>query len=330
MQPIRCCIPTFRHLTGGMDQDAIQVYLFETDGVKHLYAQPFSNQYALPGEHHAVLGGSMQGAAVLRNSFAGPRWHAGELPEVAQALNANDRLAAVVEQIVWSWRVGLGRVQIPWLVQLRPLGQGRTHLCLQATGEARSGAHQAGFEELARLRSALWLALQTTGDSAERAFLEPESFGALFQDVLAGAPLAVHSPPSTPPIDLSGLILAELRNHAGGKLHVGAIPPAKEANARRCVLPAALREQPILALVDLTILGSAKDAVVFLPAHCVLREGDERLRFAWPEVREVEEPATPEAREVVIHLSSVGELAIPCGGRARAMASLFRKFAALP
>lgn len=316
--------------TGSMEQDAAQVYLLRSAGLTQVYAQPFDGKFALPGEHHAVVDGTLDGSAVLRETFSGPKWEAPSNPEVAKVLNGSKRLAETADGIRWDWRVGVGGFDLPWLAQTRPRGGGSTHVCMQATGETRSTAHEVGFAQFAAfaqsLSSSLWLLPETVA----RPFVERSAFGSVFEAILNGAPVRAFDPPNTGPCDLSELILATLSPHAGSKLSVGAIPPHKENNARACVLPLSLRHLPILALVDLTLLGSARDAVVFTPTHGVMREGDESLVFAWPEIRAVTAPATPKDAEVAIHLASVGEIALPCAGRAGPMAELFARFAELP
>ncbi len=313
-----------------MQQDAVQLYLLRTGGVLHLYAQPFDGKFALPGEHHAVVEGTLGGAAVLKESFSGPKWESLTDPEVATILNGSKGLAEVTSELRWDWRVGVGRFDLPWLAQTRARGGASSHVCMQATGEMRSTVHEVGVAGFCALLQALGRSLWPLEQPAARPFLEPTAFASTFEAVVGGAPVRACEPPSTGPCDLSEPILATLAPHAGGKLFVGEIPPHKESNARAFVLPTSLRHLPIVALVDLTLLGSARDAVVFTPTHGVMREGDESLIFAWPEIRAVSPPAHPEDAEVVIQLSSVGEIALPCAGRAGAMAALFSQFAALP
>lgn len=316
--------------TGSMEQDAVQLYLLRTSGQLHLYAQPFDGKYALPGEHHALVEGTLNGPAVLRASFAGPRWESPGDNEVATILNRSPWLTDLTEDINWDWRVGVGRFGLPWLAQTRPYGGASTHVCMQATGELRSTVHEVGLTQFAALLRGLERSLWPLEQPTARAFVEPSAFGSTFRTILDGVPVRGLEPPATPPLDLAETIVSALAPHAGGKLSVGRIPAHKQSNARAYVLPASLNHLPIVALVDLTLLGSARDAVVFTPTHGVMREGDESLVFAWPEIRAVMTPAYPEAAEVVIHLSSVGEIALPCAGRAGAMAELFRRFAELP
>jgi hypothetical protein len=316
--------------TGSMEQDAVQLYLVRSGELLHMYAQPFDGKFALPGEHHALVEGTLGQSALLRETFSGPAWECGGDGEAAKVLNRSTALADLIEDIRWDWRVGVGRFDFPWLAQTRPYGGASTHVCMQATGEMRSTAHEVGVVQFCSLVEALMRSLWPLEQPSEQPFLQPSAFGSRFETVLRGAVVRPCDPPQTAPCDLSAPILAALAPHAGGKLLVGKLSPQKEARARASVLPSSLRHLPILAIVDLTLLGSARDAVVFTPTHGVMREGDESLVFAWPEVRAVFPPAHPDDSEVVILLSSVGEIALPCAGRAGAMAALFETFAALP
>lgn len=316
--------------TGSMRQDAVQIYLFRSSSATHLYAQPFDGKFALPGEHHAVVEGTLPGAALLRETFSGPRWESPQSPESARILNGSRWLDAVIGNTYWDWRVGIGRFEMPWLAQVRPRGGASSHVCMHATGEARSTAHEIGLSPFLRLLRALERSLWPLDQPADQPFVLKPAYDTTFETVIAGSPVGSYPPPVTAPCDQSDTILTVLAPHAGGKLSVGRIPRTKEQNARENVLPPSLRQQPILALVDLTVLGSARDAVVFTPTHGVMRESDEFLVFSWPEIRAVGTPEHAEDAEVVIHLATVGEIALPCGHRAGAMAELFSRFAALP
>ena len=56
---------------------------------------------------------------------------------------------------------------------------------------------------------------------------------------------------------------------------VGNYPDKKEKNVRKHVLPSAAQDEIIVALFDITVFGSAKDAVVFTPRVCYVKEIDD-------------------------------------------------------
>jgi hypothetical protein len=84
-----------------------------------------------------------------------------------------------------------------------------------------------------------------------------------------------------------------------------------------------------VALLDLTLMGSAKEAVVFTPSHCFVHHDGGRLWFAWSEVRFVRPPAGGDDA-LVLRLATRGELALPCGRHAETMHQIAAELVAIP
>ena len=316
--------------SGSLRQNAVQVYRFEIGGREHVYAQPFDGAYPAPGEHHCALPGCLEFPLILIEGFARPRWKTYLRATVPRAFDEDAGLWSVLEGIRWDWRLGLGRFAAPWLLQLRPVAAVGTRFAMFATGETRVSTHQVGLQEARDIYQQLARLLLVGSPERSEPFLQPAPFSKAFDPARTTPFRPSVPPPQTPPRDFADAIQTALSPHVNRKLLLQPIPENKEQNARRYVLPPSCQDQPIIALIDLTLMGSAKDAVVFTSTHCFLREGDEHLCFAWPEVRGVVPPDDLEDDHITIVLSRVGEVALPSARRAGALHPLFQYFARLP
>ncbi len=87
----------------------------------------------------------------------------------------------------------------------------------------------------------------------------------------------------TAPVDFAPVIAAALTSRALKRILVPPLPPKKERNARGA-LPVHVRDVAIHGLVDLTLLGSAKNALVFTANDCFIVDDDQSWQFAWREL----------------------------------------------
>lgn len=120
---------------------------------------------------------------------------------------------------------------------------------------------------------------------------------------------------------------AVLRRHEGPALHVEQLPPQKEANVRAEVLPPTLREAALVAVVDLTIFGSAKSAIAFTATHCVAPGLDEPLAFELERVLACPGYVDDEEGEVSVLVQGQGELQLLCAHHGDALIEVFRALA---
>ncbi|MCU0693677.1 MAG: hypothetical protein MUF54_19995 [Polyangiaceae bacterium] len=310
---------------------AAQLFHFETAGLIHLYVQPFAHANPVPGEHHVqVAGGLCASVGYMNQRGLGKRWLTLQQQPAPVRFSQSRAVRDAMSAARWKWRVGMGAFAMEWLVQARPAGPGVVHVCMMATGETRISAHQIGIQDVARIVNALAPLMDDAAPAVEQPFVCPVSFGNLLGQVARGARIFAAPAARTSTQDFSGAIRDALASRVDPGLLTPPLPARKEHNVRTAVLPASAQSFPILAVVDLTVFGSAKDAVVFTPTHCFLRDGDERLTFAWTEVRAVRPPQGERERELLIVLSSTGEIALPCGRAAVALAPLMQRFAELP
>lgn len=121
---------------GSLRNDGAQIVLMNAAGWPHVYVQPYAGMNALPGEHHAVLSGSLPSPALLRASqgmFSGrPQWESPADPRLAAAMNVDAAIGGLVKRMVWDWKVGLGAFELDYTLQLRSVGDGATHLMMRA------------------------------------------------------------------------------------------------------------------------------------------------------------------------------------------------------
>jgi hypothetical protein len=148
-----------------------------------------------------------------------------------------------------------------------------------------------------------------------------------------GSPAAGVRPsaPAIAPVEIDpSVLLALLAPIRGSGMHVGdRIPAKKLANATEHVLPPSLRGEPILAIFDLTLFGSAKDAIVLTHRHLVIKDVD-----TW---------MTLEVADIAVCRGALGALDdrfsigmrdgttrdFPCGGHAEALTLLISGIARL-
>src|SRR3569623_1186905 len=86
------------------------------------------------------------------------------------------------------------------------------------------------------------------------------------------------------PSDAGAAVRAAIAAHPSKSVLVPPLPPKKLRNVRG-ELPANLRGAELLALVDLTMFGSAKNAIVLTANELVYVDGAKTWSFAWTELR---------------------------------------------
>jgi hypothetical protein len=324
---------------GSLAGETLQAFALRTPrGTPHAYVQPFDGRVALPGEHHVVLPFPCPAPAAYVDGMLGGGWRSSD-PALEAALERHPS-ADLILRASWDWKVGAGKVKRDWLAQIRPTADGQTHLVVKGTGEGgvAMDTRPVGFATLTGL--ALSLAQKPVpapqGPPGAQDFARPVASTTIFSAMLQGPGAAGFWEAAVAPrADLRGRDLGPsihqlLAPHARGKLLVHPVPPKKEANARAGAMPPAARHLPVVAVLDLTMMGSASDAWVLTPTHAFFRDGDARVHFDWAEVRAVAPVAGPGAGEVRLRLAERGWLTLRCGDHAQALAALFEQLAQLP
>lgn len=281
-----------KQLFGGrMKADGLQVLLFDTQGFRHAYLQPYDGMHPFPGEHHAILNGCLPSPATLRAAGIlgwGTKWDTGQMAGLAKSLNEDPGLTKAVAGVEWEWKTGMVKIDLEWTVQLRSLGDASSHLVLQAGRYGGFTTYEVGFKNFLELSSALY-AFLADAPIGEQAFLAPCAFSFAIDvirtgglpEVAATSNAAAPAPTPAPAqpiveLDYRPVVVEALTPRLGKKVHLGTgVPPKKEANVRKHVLPPDVAKVEILAVIDLTTFGSAKDALVITPtqpsSQCCMR-----------------------------------------------------------
>ena len=323
---------------GSTKVDGIQIFGFETAGVRHLYVQPWSQMHALPGEHHAWLPGSYRSPVVYqRGVVMGMSWNAGGDGELAQWLGGQPALMTVVKGCKKDWTAGTKVFDLEWTVQLLSLGDGRSHLVMQAGRYGGLTSYRVGLGHFLALGHA-WAPLLAEGHYPAHAPLQPIAYTDVFHQYLLGAPhIAAATPPeatyaSTPApasAPAAGREYAELIARVATPfqsetLFVGHYPADVEANVRALILPPHQKAGPISLVHDLTVMGSGKDAVVLTPAYLYIRELGDSKGFGLEEIVSVDAPKGMLVKSVKVHLPHGRSVKVPCanGNDAQALAAV--------
>lgn len=316
---------------GSLQGGSTQMFVFRTSrGSTHFYAQPFDGRLPLPGEHHVVLPVALSAPAVYVDGFLGGSWKSPD-PALKSWLGAQP-ITAVLKRAKWDWKLGAGVVDREWLAQLRPLGDGSTQLILAATGEGSvaMSTRPVGFATLTGAALALAQSGGHGSTGAPSELVAKSAFADAFDALCrSSAALPVSPRGEVAGRDLGSAIHAFLAPRAAGKLHVHPLPAKKEASARGSVVPREAQQLPIIALIDLTMMGSASDALVLTASHGFYRRGDARIWFAWSEVRGVD-PLGGDADTMRVLLAERGWVTLDCGGHAATIAALFHELAQIP
>jgi hypothetical protein len=309
---------------GSMRVDCIQVFSLQTYGWPHTYAQPYAGVAALPGEHHGILHGALPSPAMLTPGiFSGASWEAG-MPEVAKALDRDPHIKGAAQATKFEWPSGLSKVSLAWGVQLRSLGNGTTHVVMQAGRYGGLTSYEVGMAQWLRLCQALPSCLQPYVYPPQP-FMDPPRWGEVIDAALSGpATVAPAAAPAAPPaqthddgshvrVDYPGSIRSAMAPHLGKKVWVGEIPPKQLGNLHEHVIPPALQGSHILAAIDLTTFGSAKDAIVVTPTHLVAKEFDDVLTIELAAIRSVLGAKGLTSSKVQIEVDRLGTMSIPVG-----------------
>jgi len=299
---------------GRMEVDAVHLLRLSTRGWGHAYVQPYSGFAPLPGEHYGVLTGSLASPAIapadLRHSDEYP-FDPARGPEVAQHLAASPAIKAVLRDLAWDWPTGMAKVELDWAVQLRSVGDGTTQVVMQAGRYGGMTTYEVGFGVWLRLCGAIHACLAPGAWPAQHFPIAPRYAGFLGAHSQAQAQAA--SDPVSVQIDYAPILAEALGPHLGNKVWLGEGPGKKAANIRKHVVPPELAGTPLLAGIDLTTFGSAKDAIVVTPTQLISKEFDDRLVVELATIQAVPEGQRSTAGAVEVIVDRLGTMRIPVG-----------------
>ena len=306
------------HLVGPMRSRSFQALLFDLDGQPHLYVQPYDGAKALPGEHHTWMSGAFRSPVVQRGEAEARRWDSHD-HELTNWLMQDPELDAFFANQRWLWTSGAGEIRYPWHVQLRPLRGGSTQMAMMAFGDGPGREKRAGVVEFRQLQALIHQRLTPYPDVVAAPFLVRADYEELFEAAVRGE-IQPRRPASTMPADF-GRLVAPLLGKARRRYYVGQIPAKVESGARSAALPPGWQRVPILAVVDLTTMGSGKEALVVTPTHVIYREGPVRVLVAWSDLLSVEPPGYDDC--LWVEVAALGKLRIPTGPSGSALHAAF-------
>jgi hypothetical protein len=329
---------------GSLRTDAFQAFCLQTGDMAHLYVQPYSGMNPLPGEHHALLDGTLPRTLILKKGIFGGKWEAGGDKAYAKEFGKQADIKKVTSDTKWEWAVGTGKVELDWTVQTSTLPGGKTHLVLKAGRYGGFTTYKVGMKHFLWLCSAMRAKLQAQPDAPAQSFVYAPAWGELFASLLteeephaeaaSPAPPGVEVPPAPAhearrPADFETLIRSVLGPREGKKIHVQTLPQKKEKNVRKHVLPESEQGAAIVAVVDITmVMGSAKDAIVFTPTHCYAKEVDDRVQFPLADLESVHGYSGKLEDGIDLEIARLGRIKVPCGGQGEAAMELFNRIAA--
>jgi hypothetical protein len=315
---------------GGMRVDTVMLLHLQTNHWSHYYAQPFSGFNPLPGEHHGILHGALATPAIARADlrYADSPWDPAAGPELARQLAASPHVRRMLGSIVWEWAVGMTKVTIDWAIQLRSVGDGTTHVVMQSGRYGGLTTYDVGFAQWMQVCQALHPCLAAWAPPAQ-AFPVPTRYGELIHGCSTASAGAAAEPASAPPsrttvsVDYVATVRQALAPHVGKKIWIGAETiPAKKLGHARAALPPQLAGSPILAAIDLTVFGSAKDVIVVTPTHIVVKEYDDHFAYELAGITSIVPGQSPGASAVKFVVDRLGEVQLPTGTHVSAVFEL--------
>ena len=308
---------------GKLNIDVLFVLRLQTNGWQHVFVQPFSGTTPLPGEHYGLLTGSSATPAILRRGglLRSWQWDPTAGAELAHYLTQLPGLGAVARNMSWEWPMGFGAVELEWTAQIRALGDGSSQLVMQSGRYGGLTTYGVGFQQWLRLAGQLGPCLHH-GPSCAQAFTEPPRFQFLSSGELKEA-TAAHPPAAPRGLDYHATLRATLAGFIGKRIWLDNIPPTQHRNIYEHVLPPEFRDAPLLAAIDLTTFGSAKDAIAITPTHMVFRDGDQPVACELANISAVGR----EKMTVVDVVSSAGTFEVPLGFEPKAVIALLSAIA---
>lgn len=174
---------TWSSLFGGTHViDAVQVLSLRTGASVQHYVQPYAGIQAMPGEHHVLLAGALPAPACLQRVGGAGRWTSPD-PGLAGYLEQNLAVRAAVRDVAWDWKAGFGVIELPWTVQVRSNGDGRTHLVVAAGRYGGFTTYDVGFGPFGAIARTLQGILGPA--TAPQSFLAPSAWADLLASGVA-------------------------------------------------------------------------------------------------------------------------------------------------
>jgi hypothetical protein len=167
---------------GGGDLTVIAVIVarLRFSDFDHWYFLPSAKTTQLPGEHHALLPGSVPRSCLqlAEKGQQGPVTWSSDDPKFSRTLGEDRALMKLSKKVNFSWRGQGVTTNHQFPLQLRPGGNGWVHVAMKGGGYG-FGMDKAGFKCFTRICQALQPLLDSKRDEPGMDFLSPFDYSAV-------------------------------------------------------------------------------------------------------------------------------------------------------
>lgn len=336
---------SLKAFTGGkLTPDFYQVFLLENHGRDELYIQPYSGMVVLPGEHHVIVEGALSSAIALTNEaiFGGPSWKTADRDKALEKeLNKeNPQLKYISKRCQFEWAIGMSKIEHEWTVQVYPIRSGLSHIVMQAGRYGGFTTYEVGFKVFSALVGQFSAMLHGKAGQTQSPiysipyfmFADKMMLEDILPDPIIEEPVIeekksvdVEATPQES-ISVEELLKNSATPFAAKKVMVSSIPEKKERNIRKHVMPASAQSDEIIVAFDLTLFGSAKDAVVFTKSHCYVKEIDVQYTIPYADLIAVKGLKGALSDKLELQLSHK-TITIPIGNHEEALPKVFEAIA---
>lgn len=166
---------TLKAFTGGkMQVDSLQIYHWSHAITDFTYFQPFSGMMVLPGEHHAILPGSVRSPLIVKKGLlGGAKWVSPDDKELAAQCKDDKGLKKALKGLKWEWGIGASKIEHEWTIQVRATGDGRTHIVMQVGRYGGFTTYKVGYAKFLEICEAIKSSLQSEPHEEQNFIEEP-------------------------------------------------------------------------------------------------------------------------------------------------------------
>lgn len=298
---------------GRLKADYWQIYELSYKGRKHVYVQPYSNYFILPGEHHTFLSGTLTDPIILNHKplMKGSLWFS-ENMDYAKQLNNEKYLRSIVNKIRMTWFLGFTIVNNRvlnsvfgftfvingWTVQAYNIDQTRTKLGMKSGGYGGFITHRVGFKVFNEIVDFFDGRMNLSGE-AQR------PIKSMSYDIPANSFLGL---PSNEVLnkewlnaDYVGIIRKAVTPYLGKNVFLHDLPEKKAELFRKHVMSESRSHDPIVAAID---NKGSKEGIVFTPGHCFIKLKAVKIAFEIGDILDFREAEVYEGNHMKLILTN--------------------------
>ena len=190
---------------GSLNHDSFHVYELQGSAGEHRFIQPYSSNMVLPGEHRAVVQGSVPASFKVVQTWLGDPanlrlvlvlgmftcggfwllialagWRRPKIicddPALQTQLRNHPDLRSALSGLKFQWGIGGSVINLDWAVQVRPLEDGTSEVVMATGRYGGFTTYKVGMKQFEKLVTALPGVLQASDSTEEQPFLEPLRF----------------------------------------------------------------------------------------------------------------------------------------------------------